>query len=163
MKKFFTFALCLLFFGVSLASVPSSSSKQNLNPNAAEIMIQLGKDGQKISLLQLSKISKDELELITGRKMNASETFAFNKAQKQMKRGINNEGVVTSKKLQKLFRAGEEGFHFGGFALGFFVGIIGVLIAYLINDDYKRNRVKWAWLGFGIYVVIAVGVILLLQ
>ncbi len=72
-----------------------------------------------------------------------------------MKRGINKDGVVTGKKMKKMFAAGgETGFHVGGFALGFLVGLIGVLIAYLINDDYKRNRVKWAWIGFGVFVVI---------
>jgi hypothetical protein len=40
------------------------------------------------------------------------------------------------------------------FALGFLLGLIGLLIAYLINDDYKHNRVKWAWIGFGIVVVL---------
>jgi hypothetical protein len=38
--------------------------------------------------------------------------------------------------------------------LGFLLGLIGVLIAYLIKDDKKRNRVKWAWLGLLAWVVI---------
>ena len=49
---------------------------------------------------------------------------------------------------------GRSGFNPGGFALGFFAGLIGVLIAYLIKDDHKKNRTKWAWLGLGIAVVL---------
>lgn len=57
------------------------------------------------------------------------------------------------------------GFHFGGFALGFFVGLIGVLIAYLIRGDeaVDRNRRKWAWIGFGVYVLLLVALIVALQ
>ncbi len=40
------------------------------------------------------------------------------------------------------------------------MGLIGVLIAYLINDDNKSNRVKWAWIGFGAFVVIYLVILL---
>jgi hypothetical protein len=29
-----------------------------------------------------------------------------------------------------------------------------VLIAYLINDEKHANRVKWAWIGLAVIVVI---------
>ncbi len=123
-------------------------------PKASEIMIPVGKDGKTISLLELANIKQSELEALTGRKMNPPEKFAFHSAQRKMNRGINSDGEITNKKMKKMFYAdGETGFHLGGFALGFLVGLIGVLIAYLINDDNKKNRVKWAWIGFGIFVV----------
>ena len=56
-------------------------------------------------------------------------------------------------------RGDGEGFQAGGFFLGFLLGLIGVLITYLINDDQKRNRVKWAWIGFAIWIGI-LGVLL---
>jgi hypothetical protein len=158
MKKTITFALSLMFLAVSFASAPSNPKPGPLN--AAQIMIPLGKDGRKISLLELSRISKTELETITGRKMNGVQSLAFKGAQKKMKKGINSEGIVTGKKMKKLFYAGDEGFHLGGFALGFLVGLIGVLIAYLINDDYKQNRVKWSWIGFGVALVLYLVIIL---
>jgi len=153
MKKVFTSVIALLVLTVSFAAKPNS------NPTplyASQIMFPVGKAGQKISLLELSTISKVNLEKITGKKMSGAESFAFKSAQRKMNRGINNEGVVTSKRMKKMFYAGETGFHFGGFALGFFVGLTGVLIAYLIKDDFKRNRVKWAWIGFGIGLVLAI-------
>ncbi len=42
----------------------------------------------------------------TGKKMSAAESFAFKGAERQMKRGINEDGVVTSKKMKKMFAAG---------------------------------------------------------
>ena len=54
------------------------------------------------------------------------------------------------------------GFHVGGFLLGFFLGLIGIVIAYVAggDDDVKRNRAKWAWIGFGAYVVIFLALLL---
>ncbi len=153
MKKVFTSVIALLVLTVSFAAKPNS------NPTpvyASQIMFPVGTAGQKISLLELSTISKVNLEKITGKTMSGAESFAFKSAQRKMNRGINSEGVVTSKKMKKMFYAGETGFHFGGFALGLFVGLTGVLIAYLIKDDFKRNRVKWAWIGFGVGLVLAI-------
>ncbi len=153
MKKLITSLTALLCLTASFAAKPSS------NPTplyASQILIPVGKTGQKISLLDLAAISKADLETMTEKKMSGAEAFAFRSAQRKMNRGINSEGVVTSKKMKKMFYAGETGFHFGGFALGFFVGLTGVLIAYLIKDDYKKNRVKWAWIGFGVGLVLAV-------
>lgn len=124
-------------------------------PKASEIMIPIGQSGKTISLLELGNIKQTDLEILTGRKMNAPERFAFRSAQRKINRGINSEGEITNKKMKKMFYAdGETGFHIGGFALGFLVGLIGVLIAYLINDDNKKNRVKWAWIGFGAFVAV---------
>jgi hypothetical protein len=153
MKKVLTTLLALCFLVGSFASTPEKASTEPVR--ASMIMIPVGKGGEKISLLELSTISKGDLEKLTGRKMNGAESFAFKGAQRQMKKGINEDGIVTGKKMKKMFTAdGTTGFHLGGFALGFLVGLIGVLIAYLIKDDNKRNRVKWAWIGFGVFLVI---------
>jgi uncharacterized membrane protein len=70
---------------------------------------------------------------------------------------------VNSKKLEKfLKKADGSGFHLGGFALGFLLGLIGVLIAYLLNDEKKSARVKWAWLGLLTAVVLWVIVAVLM-
>lgn len=135
---------------------PAVEAPAKLNANA--IMVPVGKTGKTISLKELSTISKSDLELLRGKKMGFFEKIAFNKAQKQLKKGMDENGTITSKKLNKVLtskKAGETGFHLGGFALGFFVGLIGVLIAYVaFDDDFKKNRIKWSWIGFAAFAVL---------
>ncbi len=153
MKKLFTLLMLSVLLGNVFASTPVKETPKL--PKASEIMIPVGQSGKTISLMQLATIKQSDLEELTGRKMNAPERFAFRSAQRKINRGINSQGEITSKKMKKMFYAdGETGFHIGGFALGFLVGLIGVLIAYLINDDKKKNRVKWAWIGFGAFLAI---------
>lgn len=40
----------------------------------------------------------------------------------------------------------------GGFFLGFLLGIIGVLIAYLTSDD--KDFIRSTWKGFGVYALL---------
>lgn len=120
-------------------------------------MIPVGKKGELISLLDLSEMKVKDFELVSGKELNTVHTVGFKLAQREIRKSINADGTVNKKKLTKVLtriNAGETGFHVGGFALGFLVGLVGVLIAYLIKDDYKRNRVKWAWIGFGVILVI---------
>lgn len=154
MRKVIILLLALIFVGNSYASVNIIEPKLN----AAELFFPVGKTGKQISLLELSRISVKDFQALTGHKMNFFDRMGFKAAQKKVRNHINTDGTINSKKFEKFLkqRGGETGFHLGGFALGFFLGAIGVLIAYLLNDDYKKNRVKWAWIGFGIAVVINV-------
>ena len=157
MRKILIFFVAVMLLASSFASTPLTVTPGVMY--ASQIMIPIGKDGKKISLLELSKISKADLEKMTGRKMNGIQAMAFKGAQKKMNKGIDENGIVTGKKMKKMFVEGESGFNIGGFALGFLLGLIGVLIAYLINDDKKQNRRKWAWIGFGVFLVIYIIII----
>lgn len=162
MKKISTFfvAAVILFTSSFASTSPFKESPGAIY--ASQIMIPISKDGKKISLLELSKISKSDLEKMTGRKMTGIQSFAFKGAQKKMNKGIDKNGIVTNKKMKKAFEDGDSGFNIGGFALGFLLGLIGVLIAYIINDDKKSARRKWAWIGLGAAVVLSLILILAL-
>ena len=151
MKKILAL-LCIVFiFNFSVVSASVIEPKVN----ASSILFPVGKTGQKISLLDLANIKMKDFEKLRGQKMKFADKIAFKTAQKKVRDNIDNDGTINSKKFNKFFKkSGETGFHVGGFALGFLLGLIGVLIAYIINDDYKRNRVKWAWIGLGAYVAI---------
>jgi hypothetical protein len=152
MKKILLLSTVVLLLTASFAST-NITVKPRLK--ASEILIPLGNTGQKISLLTLSQMSIKDVEELRGTKMKFADRIAFKAAQRQLKKNINADGTIDSKRLQKqLKKGGETGFHFGGFALGFLLGIIGVIIAYIIKDDYKRNRVKWAWIGMVAWIVI---------
>jgi hypothetical protein len=153
-----------VLFSALLILTNSFGTSHILTPrklNAGDIYLPIGKTGKKISLIELSVISAKDLQSLTKRKMTFAERISFKIAQNKLRQNIAIDGTIEKKKVEKFFlkRGGETGFHIGGFALGFFLGLIGVLIAYIINDDYKRNRVKWAWIGWGIFVAIYVIVI----
>jgi len=146
----------LAFFAFVSVSFASSSPKKTPLLRADEIYLPVGNTGKLISLMELSKIRINDFIELTGKKMNFSEKLSFKIAQKQLRSNINYDGSFKTKKFEKfLKKKGDgEGFHAGGFFLGFLLGLIGVLISYLINDDKKRNRVKWAWIGLGVWIGI---------
>ena len=150
----------MLFLGTALLMFSATFATANVELpvlKADQVFIPIGKSGQKISYAQLATISMADLQALTGKKMNFIQRMNFRMAQNKIKKSIAADGTIKNKKIAKFFAKGhdgESGFHLGGFALGFFVGLIGVLIAYLLNDDYKKNRVKWAWIGFGVFAVL---------
>jgi succinate dehydrogenase/fumarate reductase cytochrome b subunit len=149
-------ATFFIVFSLQAAHTPPPALPKEVH-NAHFIMIPMGDGNPFISLYTLATISVDQMESRTGKKMKWVEKMAFKSAQRKLKRSIAEDGTISSKKLRKhaAMIDGETGFHIGGFALGFLIGLIGVLIAYLIRDEKKSNRTKWAWIGFGTWVVIA--------
>lgn len=153
MKKllFLLTSFCILTISFAATGTNSPSKK------ATEIYLTIGKNGEQISLMDLSKISVKDYETISGRHLKFLEKASFKLSQRKLAKSINADGSLNSKKLVKMLADGDmsTGFHIGGFALGFFLGLIGVLIAYVANNnENKRNRVKWAWIGFGIAFVL---------
>ena len=144
------------------ASSFAFSGRISLPKKASEVFLPIGSSGQKISLMNLSTIDVKDFENLSGRHLKFFDRLGFKLAQKKLRNSINADGTIDNKKLNKFLNQGDHstGFHLGGFALGFLVGLIGVLIAYLINDDNKQNRVKWAWIGFGIAIVLYLIVLL---
>jgi len=143
--------VCILLLSSSHAT---SSILTPPKLNAKDVLVPVGKLGNKISVFELSRIGTSDYQQLTGEKMNLFNKLSFKITQHKLRQNINQDGTFTRKAMARFF-GGETGFHFGGFALGFFLGLIGLLIAYLIKDDYKPNRVKWAWIGFGIGVAIS--------
>jgi hypothetical protein len=154
MKKIVFLLTAICFFSLSFAS---STIEPKPSLRADQVLLPLGKGGQTISLEQLSWIKIKDFEKITGKKMKFFEKISFRIAQKQLRNSINRDGTINNKKIKKLFAKGGEGasgFHAGGFALGLFLSLIGVLIAYLIKDEYESNRKTWAWVGFAAWLVL---------
>lgn len=163
MKKIVLFFAALAVITSSFATITPLSSKVPVI-RADQMFFPVGKTGKTISLLELSRISVKDFQALTGRKMNFFDKMSFKVAQKKVRDNIDRDGTFNNKKIQKALTSrhkdGESGFHLGGFALGFLLGLIGVLVAYLINDDYKRNRVKWAWIGVAASIVLSLILIL---
>jgi hypothetical protein len=157
MKKTFILLALSLLLGSTFATAPIAPPL-----NASTIMLPVGKNGEKMSLHELAYIKPREFAKVSGRHMNFFDRAGFTIAQKKLRNSIRPDGTIDNKKMDKIAAAmaGDTGFHLGGFALGFLLGLIGVLIAYLIKDDYKPNRVKWAWIGFGVGLVLYLIIVL---
>ena len=155
MKKTAIFLFLSVTFNVAFTTT-LNTAKPPLK--ASEIYFPLGKSGELISLQDLSVIKIKEFETLTGKKMKFFDKVGFKLSQNKLRNSINLDGTFSRKKVEKYFRKmadGTTGFHSGGFFLGLLVGLIGVIIAYIIKDEKKKNRVKWAWIGWAVWVVIA--------
>ena len=157
MKKTF-----ILFLLIAVVSTTYSSTKSipvlSTNPSikATDVYIPIGKDGKLISLMDLSQISVKEFESLSGKKMKMMEKVNFKMKQRELKKNINNDGSFSKKRVEKYFNKAALGgaFNLGGLALGLFLSLIGVLIAYLITKGDKKGRVTWAWIGAAISLII---------
>lgn len=159
MKKAIILFALIAFFSATYSATSSNSVTPAKNPvKASDVYLPVGKKGQLISLMDLSQIRVKDLENLTGKKMKLIDKINFKIGQRELKKSINSDGSFNKKKIEKFFSRADvtSGFHLGGFALGFLLSIIGVLIAYLIKDDKKQARVKWAWIGFAVSLVIII-------
>lgn len=93
---------------------------------------------------------------LTGQKMKMSQKISLKISQYKVKKMVKQNKQVDLYKMVPGVDTAD--FNIGGFVLGLVLGIIGVLIAYLIGD---RSVVKWAWIGFAIWVGIVLLVLIL--
>jgi hypothetical protein len=154
MKKLLLFLVLALSVNLVFASPLALKPKKKVY--AADIMVPLGETGMKVSLLDISQFTIKEAEVVRGEKMKFSERLAFKVAQRKLKQYINPDGSLNDRRLIKNLKKadGDGGFHAGGFFLGLLLGLIGLIIALLINDDKKKSRVKWALIGWGVWIAI---------
>jgi hypothetical protein len=86
-------------FASGLYSVPAS---KNPVTKASEVVFPIGKNGAKISLMDLSQMSIKDWESISGQKMKLSQKIGFKLMQKQLRSSINADGTINQKKLEKM-------------------------------------------------------------
>lgn len=64
-------------------------------------MIPIGKNGEKVSLMELSQMSTKNYEELTGRKMNLAKKIEFKLIQRNLRNSISENGTVKTKILGK--------------------------------------------------------------
>ena len=155
MKKIISFFFIFSIYTCSFAS----SGYYELPVKASETYISIGSN-QKISLLDLSKIKRKSLEKLTGRKLNLIQRIGFKAIQNSIKKDIQSDGTVKKGKFIQFLEGGPAtGFHAGGFLLGlFFFAPLGLILSYILGGEpvVRKNRIKWAWIGFGVVFLILV-------
>jgi hypothetical protein len=102
MKRILTLSLALAFVATSFAAGTSIVvPKKSPNPNANEILVPIGKNGEKISLMDLSVMKVKDYETLTGKKMNVADKVGFKIIQKKLRSSINSKGEINKKMLEK--------------------------------------------------------------
>src|SRR4051812_23717662 len=116
MKKLVASFLALIFT-VSSFGINSSTA---FNPSAEDVMIPLFVTDKKISLAQYVTLTPKEYKTLTGKKLNLKEKISFKIMQRHLRKSMEKDGTVNMEKFQKLAND-DTSFHFGWFALGFFL------------------------------------------
>ena len=132
------FFLIQTAFSASIYSTPQTAEK----PKHAQA-VTAGE--QRLLMEQFVKLTPKEYGIMRGKKLSFFEKMEFKILQKRYKKKLYDGDDST-------------GFNLGGFALGFLLGLIGVLLAYIFSQD--RNFRKWTWIGLGVYAVIIIVVLL---
>ena len=102
-----------------------------------------------ITIEDIVNLKPKEIEKKAGKKLKFKEKLALKlakgKIKKAMKKGKSPEEIKAE------LAAGDFNFHIGGFILGFLLGVLGVLIAYLLID---RDAGISALIGVGAVLVL---------
>ncbi|MFT3843659.1 MAG: hypothetical protein QM725_01295 [Lacibacter sp.] len=92
-----------------------------------------------------------KVQEMTGTKLTFGQKVSLKMAQMQVKKQLKKGQDVNMTEMGK--KAG-SGINWLWLLVGFVLGLIGVLIAYLTREGSDDNRVKSAWIGAGIWVVL---------
>ncbi len=159
MKKILFLCVAFALFTTSFASSGYSYS----STKATDIYVPVGQN-RTISVMELSVIKVKDYEKLSGKHLNFFERMTFRAGQKKLKNSFAADGTITNKKLLKAMSNGDPSaaFNPGWLVLGFLLGLIGVLLSYIINgdQDVKKSRHKWAWIGFGLWIIFFILVVL---
>jgi len=160
MKKAIVSLVLVALCTIGYASTTPGSDPASKSPlKANEVYLPVGNTGQLISLMELSQISVKDFEKLSGKKMKFGDKIKFKLGQRDLKKNINEDGTFNSKKFDNYLESQSQskrllGINWAGLALGLFLSLIGVLIAYLLSGENKQNMIKWAWIGAIISLIV---------
>jgi hypothetical protein len=103
MKRVFIFAIALSLFVTSFAAGTTSIviPEKTPSPNASQILLPVGKNGEKVSLMDLSAMKTKDYETLTGKKLNLKERLVFSIVQKKLRNSISPNGDIKTKMAGK--------------------------------------------------------------
>jgi hypothetical protein len=158
MKKFtlavFLATTCLLLLqpAHAISNIPAAAL-----PVASEPVAKPEDPANAALVQEFLKLTPQKYYELTGKKMKMSQKISLKLAQMKVKKMLKKGKTVD---LLSLTKKGIDtsDFNIGGFLLGVFLFLIGVLIAYLIGGD---DLIKWAWLGAGLVAILWLLVLIL--
>jgi hypothetical protein len=154
MKKTLLFISFLLLAAAGFAAF-KAGKKQTM---ASDYSLNLGADGQKVSLADFVKLGDADFEALTGKKLGFFRKMQFHNQQRSLRKLINSDGTIDEEEVSKTYKDldSTSGFNLTGFIMGLTLSLVGVLTMYLVKDERKKNRATWAWVGAAFWVLFLV-------
>lgn len=147
------FATCLLVAGSFQSQAAISFSKEKESKLVERSATQFSdvdlSNYQNLSAEEFLALTPKEIKKNTGKKLRFKEKVALKIAQTTLKRNLKK-----AKKGKDVTGTKKMTFHIGGFLLGFFLGLIGVLIAYLVLEDKDAGKSSLIGLGAALVLII---------
>lgn len=154
MKKLFLLSFSLISFYLGF-SASSPSSDQPLPPTAKDVMVPLMGTQQTISLADYLTLTPATYKQFTGKKMTLVQRLDLGISKRFLKRSIRKDGTVNIEKMKGSGFFGGWSWHWGGFALGLFLSVLGPIVALFFNDEYKWDRF-WTALHTSVWLLVIV-------
>jgi len=161
MKKILFSTLLLSFIHLSLKASTVFPAK-NTRPSPKDVMIPLMNTGKYISVEDFLALTPTSYREITGEKLNLAKKIDLGINKHFLKKMMRKDGSVNVEKMRRRGFFGSWQWHWGGFALGLFLSVLGPIVALFFNDDYKWDRF-WTAMHTAVYVMLIITVIVALS
>jgi hypothetical protein len=155
--------LLILIIGCAQPLLSASTILPNKLPpiTTKDALIPLVGTEKLISINEFLRLTPKSYHELTGKKMTFSQKVDLTISRHVLKRMIRRDGTVDIDKMKKRGFFSGWHWHWGGFALGFFLSVLGPIVALFFNDDYKWDRFWTAlhtavWLGLIALIIIAI-------
>jgi hypothetical protein len=127
-----------------------------------EAIIPLPGTKKLITVEEYLNLSPRAVKELTGKKMNMVQRIDFALSKHFLKRMMRKDGSLDAFQMRGRGFLGNWQWHWGGFALGLFLSLLGPIIALFFNDDYKWDRfwtalhtALWVWAILLIIALVA--------
>jgi hypothetical protein len=152
MLRFSLLSFVMMIFNLSSSALTLPSSEPVPPKSESTVAAPLA----KMNVQDFLALTPKKYKELTGEKLSLTQKISLKLAQKKIRKAIKNNESIDSADMANAIDSSD--FNIGGFVLGLLLSVIGVLIAYLIGDT---SVIKWAWIGFGVFLVIFLLAVLL--
>ena len=146
-----TILLVLAIFSFSIVKAGMIYVPANSTDNAKSGKTSVANAFGQLEAKTFLSLTPAKVQEMTGTKLTLGQKVSLKMAQLQVKKQLKKGQDVNMAEMGK--KAG-EGINWLWVLIGFVLGLIGVLIAYLTREGKDDGRVKGAWIGFGIFMVL---------
>lgn len=159
MKRILTLSIAIAFLVTSFVAGTTTIvvPKKSPSPNANQILLPVGKNGEKISLMEFSTMKTKDFETFTGKKMSLTNKLALKIIQKKLRNNIDANGNINTKTFEKatvtLKKADDKSRHYLKLCLVFLALAVALsIVAIFVPFIWILSSL--AWLGAVIFFIV---------